>query len=374
MGSGVNFFLNGNIKGMKKKEFRIVTVKYPNDPAAARLLQGYSTRRKKSLLAVWYVLKRCSKSQDEEGYFDVPSSLLVKVRSNYNYYTKALKQAGLVEVRSRISTEFMPDYSKMDGLFDSDQKVTEIYSTFKKECKKYRFTYNPSFGYQTMRFEESWNPTDWQEITRKSLIKLGITDVWMKRDQFSRRLHHNLTAKVDSIEDVSKEKQNYKSYIRSNHPGKYSIVDATACQPTILSDVLGIIDKEYIKAINSSDFYNYLKGALGLKSRNAAKKAFNQWAMHTTFIDSPLNKLFPKMTRAKLKRIKAGDGKGVSKKLQRMESRLFIDECLNNIEKDLGIDFSLTIHDSFIVENKDVHKVKKYLEQKTPFNFTIEKM
>ena len=64
----------------------------------------------------------------------------------------------------------------------------------------------------------------------------------------------------------------------------------------------------------------------------------------------------------------------MSKKMQRLEVKYFIDEGLNNIEKDLDIDFCVTIHDSMIVENAVAQKVKEYMEAKTPFKFKLEEL
>ena len=371
IGDRVNFSWNLNITFMKTRE---VIIKYPLAPRAEKLIHSYGKRRQKSLLAIWYALQKCSKNQNKDGYFDVPSAYLCKVRRKYTFYIKALKDAGIIEVYGKSSIDFDREASDLqDQLID---KVTfkESYSTYLGLCKKYRFCYDRSHGHQeiTMLTEETskyWNP-----LIESSLKELGIAEVRMSRDNFAQRLHHNLSANVTLLQEIVNGKSNYKNHIITNYGGQYTIIDAIACQPTILNEILHIIDDEYIKAINSADFYSYLEKTLNLKSRNEAKKTFNLWAMHPGFIKSQLNQLFPKMTRKKLKMISKGNDKIVSKKLQKLESTLFIDKCLDNIEADLGISFCLTIHDSMIVRNKDVEKVKEYLEINTPFTFKLQKL
>jgi hypothetical protein len=354
-------------------------IKYPLDPRAQVLLMQYFKKRKdvrKSMLTILYQLQKCSKSQDKDGFFDVPSTLMKSIRTNYKKYINQFKKAGIIEPKSRSFAEFV--YNP-NNLFHEEVIVKESYSTYKNQCKKYRFLIDPSYGYKTINLESQFKPiVPWYLITERSLKALKVDDIRIGRDQFARRLHHNLSARVADVNQVIKDKKNYKNYIRTYFLGYYSIIDAIACQPTLLPEVLNYTDPNYREALDSGDFYIWVANALqyqGAQGRDKAKRAFNLWAMNPGYIKSDLNALFPKMTKRKLQLIKQCDDKKiVSRKLQSAESKYFIDGALNNIEEDLGIHFAVTIHDSLIVENKNVDLVKQYLLEQTPFQFSIEKL
>ena len=354
-------------------------IKYPLDPLAQVLWMQYFKKRKdvrRSMLTILYKLQECSKNKDEDGYFYVPSKLMKAIRSNYKKYINDFKKAGIIEAKSRSFTDFVHN---PNNLFHEELFVKESYSTDKNLCKKYRFLIDPSYGYKTINLESQFKPiVPWYIITERSLKALQVVDIRIGRDQFARRLHHNLSARVADVNQVIKDKKNYKNYIKTYFFGRYSIIDAIACQPTLLPEVLKNTDPNYREALDSGDFYKWVANALqyqGAQGRDKAKRAYNLWAMNPRYIESDLNKLFPMMTKKKLNLISQGsDKKIISRKLQSAEVKYFIDGALNNIEKDLDIHFALTIHDSLIVENKYAETVEQYLLEHTPFQFTIEKL
>ena len=356
-------------------EKKTIIVNYPRDERAQKLLHSYKRKdAKQSLLILYYKIQKCSTRPDEEGYFDVPAEYLHKVRTNYKGYLEDMKKAGILLVKT--SNHLVRKPTKED-MFNQEFIKKETYSTNYNQCKKYKFTFDDSLGFQELIIEERYSLPNWWRLLHRSLIALGIEDIRIGRDTFSRRVHHNLSARVEDSQIKWFEKENYKNYIRANYPGLYTIIDAIACQPNLLPLLFTAVDEAYKEAIESPDFYVYIANQLeltGANRRDVAKSLFNKWAMATHYIKSPLNILFPLITKFKIIEVTKGGPKNMSKKMQRLEVKYFIDNGLNNIEKDLGIDFCVTIHDSMIVENAVAQKVKEYLEARTPFKFKLEEL
>ena len=356
-------------------EKKTIIINYPRDEKAQELLQSFKRKdAKQSFLILFYKIQKCSTRPDEKGYFDVPAKLLKKVRTNYKGYVNKIKKAGMLSVKT--SNHLVRKPTKED-MFNQEFIKKESYSTTYNQCKKYKFTLDDSLGYEEFIIEEKYCLPSWWRLLHKSLKALGIEGIRIGRDTFSRRVHHNLSARVEDEQIESYEKDNYKNYIKANYPGLYTIIDAIACQPTLLPLVFTIVDEAYKEAIESPDFYLYIANQLaltGANRRDVAKSIFNTWAMSTHYLKSPLNKLFPLITRFKILEVTKGGPKNMSKKMQRLEVKHFIDGGLNNIEKDLGVHFCVTIHDSMIVENAVAQKVKEYMEAKTPFKFKLEEL
>jgi len=74
-----------------------------------------------------------------------------------------------------------------------------------------------------------------------------------------------------------------------------------------------------------------------------------------------MNKLFPIITTI-IKSYKKDDYKDFCKMLQYRESKIWIDDLLENCPTDFG----LTIHDSLIVKEEDGDKVLEYCKTKYP--------
>lgn len=74
-----------------------------------------------------------------------------------------------------------------------------------------------------------------------------------------------------------------------------------------------------------------------------------------------LHILFPKASLF-LNDIKANDYRESAHHFQRIESKIWIDDLLNNIP----VAFALPVHDSLIVKDEDLDKVLKYCEEKYP--------
>ena len=356
-------------------EKKTIIISYPRDDKAQRLLKSYKRKdAKQSLLILFNKIQKCSTRPDEEGYFDVPAMLLKKVRTNYKGYVNKMKKAGMLSVKT--SNHLVRKPTKED-MCNQEFIKKESYSTTYNQCKKFKFTFDDSLGYDEFTIEEKYSLPNWWQLLHRSLIALGIEDIRISRDTFSRRVHHNLSARVEDEQIDSYQKDNYKNFIKAYFPGLYTIVDAIACQPTLLPLLFTFVDVAYQEAIKSPDFYLYIANQLeltGANRRDVAKSRFNVWAMSTHYLTSPLNKLFPLINKLKIIEVTKGGPKNMSKKMQRLEVKYFIDEGLNNIEKDLDIDFCVTIHDSMIVENAVAQKVKEYMEAKTPFKFKLEEL
>jgi hypothetical protein len=83
-----------------------------------------------------------------------------------------------------------------------------------------------------------------------------------------------------------------------------------------------------------------------------------------------IHTLFP-FVSSFLKNLKKGNYKNSGSLLQRIESKIWIDDILNNIP----CDFAIPIHDSVIVKEEDVENVLKYCQAKYPqLKFKKEKI
>ncbi len=187
-----------------------------------------------------------------------------------------------------------------------------------------------------------------------SLIETGF-DVKISRDSYGRRVHHS------AIRD-------YKTDFIG-----YWTIDATCSQPTLLYNYLkekGIIDEKFNSIFeNELDFYTEVYKELDLEPdaskkdrRKEAKELFMFWICGNGYVKNHnIHTLFPVVSRY-IKKIKIGNYKNGGSLLQRMESKIWIDDLLNNIP----CDFALPIHDSVIVKEQDVENVYKYCVSKYP--------
>jgi len=351
-----------------------LNIYFPSNNFIDNYLQSLNKKKRDSILVIFNAIKAKSSTINKDGYFDVPSTYLIALRSKYKPFLLILKELGIIEVKTKSTSVELRNQLRFE--YSYSEKITESYSTHLGQCKQYRFLINLkkckmkrySVNYKTINKE-------WYNITKQSLLSIGILDdnIRIGRDSFSRRLHHNLTARVqDNDINSAIQKENYKTYLSTHYPNKYVIIDAIACQPTNLPDVLGCADKNYLKALEG-DVYNYLMDNLGIMmDRNDAKQLFNLWAMNTGYIDSPLNNLFPIMTKRMLRMKNQLNPKIISNRLQGSEVSFFIDNKLQGFTLNTGLDFALTIHDSFIVKVEDLDVVKSYLEIDSPYQFKVE--
>jgi hypothetical protein len=96
--------------------------------------------------------------------------------------------------------------------------------------------------------------------------------------------------------------------------------------------------------------------------RQIAKEAFMSWVNGTGYVDEdirPLTRLFP-IANNYIRGYKSLHYKEMCRLLQYRETKIFIDDLLNNIP----LDFCLTVHDSLIVKKEDVQLALQYCQEK----------
>lgn len=276
-------------------------------------------------------------------FFPLPSNYIKKVRSNYQNYIKLLIDYEIIEYKSHNS-------GIDDGLYRK-----KYYNTETRVCMQYRFLIDVASGREIIvdvKTEALYTDKDWYIITKSSLKQIGLP-TRIGRDSFSRRLHTPITSNthVDEFES-------YKTFLRA-YKG-YGAVDIKECQPTLMFEYLNDkieIDDNYIpytiyEQINPLD-------------RDKAKKEFATW-LNCEINQMPvhINNTFPLITKY-IKQYKSKNGsKSLGSKLQYMESTIVIDDLLNTIVDELGIDFCLTVHDSLIVKVEDLQLVNDWCSNK----------
>jgi hypothetical protein len=271
------------------------------------------------------------------GWFECPSTLLKSINLRYYKIMKHFETQGIIEIYSTIDPN-SPD------IFNPIKKKRK--STSLGICYSYRFLINVKEG-ETM-FVEMTNERKykWYDITKNTLEKLGY-DTKIKRDDFGRRVHHQ------AIYD-------YKEKLKG-----YYLIDAVASQPTLLYlelKRLEIIDTNYFDIFEKGlDFYEELKNIFNYKDREAAKKDFTFLLFSDNVVPTGFIKQFPQLLNY-VKKVKSNNYKNLASHLQRIESKIWIDDILNN----LPVDFALPVHDCLIVKPEDVDIVFDYIKNKYP--------
>ncbi|MGJ8664838.1 MAG: hypothetical protein ACSHW7_00595 [Patiriisocius sp.] len=338
---------------------------------------------KKSLIEVFNSLVFLKKTKPEwkfskrglsrYSYFDAPSDYLKGTNSRYKQYVNILLENKIIDY-----------YSKNERIIErnlfEDDVIDRIpyYDTNNNQCIKYRFLIDidQSENQNFLNLKSSHNK-NWYKITRDSLKELGLDGI-IKRDGFGRRLHTRVTmnigAKIET-EKSSIEIKSYKEYLRNFFKGNYAVVDASCCQPTIMYEQLktkGVIDPNFNYPFeNNLDFYQYLAD-MGLSiDRNDAKSRYTKW-QNGRYHDTEGNfENFFKISTDYIRKIKKTKGhKKICEIITRMESKIFIDDLLSNI----NLGFCLTIHDSLLVRTEDLPACMEYCNKKYGhiFNFRSE--
>lgn len=294
------------------------------------------------------------KKRNNTGYFDVPSSYLEKINKRYYIVMKLFIEYGIIDYKRS-------EYDTGGGIIE----YKKSYNVDTSQCMKYKFLIDITKGdTQTIDIDidNVYKGSRWYNITKKSLIELGL-EPRIVRDNFSRRLHTNITGDM-KLKRGDVEVRSYKDYCK----GFYSI-DAVTSQPRLLHNIL--VDRElsdekldYIFD-NDLDFYKYLEDNIdGILGRDMAKDAFTQWVNGTGYLDEDyqgINTLFPVATMF-IRNYKSNGYKSVCRLLQHKESKIWIDDLLNKIPTEFG----LTVHDSLIVKKEDVDLVLEYCKNKYP--------
>lgn len=304
------------------------------------------------------------KKGKSKGYFDCPSSYLEKVNSRYFKVIKLLLEHNIIEYQS----------INLDNEYSSNPRRKKFYDTSKGICMKYKFNINTEIGYEydiNMDYSSLYNNEIWYSKTRKSLLELGfaLENIRIKRDNFSRRLHTNITGNIEE----------YGSYRNLLEGGDYYLIDGKTTQPRLLwlhLTEIGFQDENlnYIFE-NGLDFYQYILDRIPAleNDRDEAKELFTTWINGTGYIDTEkkiIRDIFP-IANSFLRNYKTNDYKNVCRLLQYKEASIFIDDLLNNCP----VEFCLTIHDALVVKKEDKDFMFNWCKEKRPeIIFTLEEV
>lgn len=288
-----------------------------------------------------------------KNFFDVPSKYLQKINARYYLVMQLFVEYGIIE------------YSKSTYVKGSSIEYKKSYNADIGRCMKYKFLIDTKQGERVninIKVENLYKNKKWYNITKKSLLELGL-EPRIIRDNFSRRLHTNVTGSMRLKTDENTI-NSYKEYCK----GFYTI-DSITSQPRLLWMVLedNFQEDKNLSYIfeNEIDFYEYLIDNIKeVLDRDTAKKIFAQWVNGKGYLDDgyiQIRKIFPVATNF-IRNFKSKGYKDVCKLLQYKESKIWVDDLLENIP----VEFALTVHDSLIIKPKDVDTVMKYCKEKYP--------
>lgn len=292
---------------------------------------------KRNALKIWTAFYLKSHLKNSQGYFPVSSEYLQSVNKRYYNILNHFIETGIIDYYKKA-------YQDENDIFNTIYRKS--YNKEKGICSKYKILV-PLVGREIEVDMKSDRSTRWYEILENSLIEVGL-ETNITRDAFGRRVHHS------GIRD-------YKSDFR----GFYTI-DSICSQPRLLylhMKEKGINDELYNHIFdNDLDFYSELCYRLKLESRQEAKDLFMYWLNGNGYVPNfGIHTLFPTASMF-LKKIKQGNYKNSGSLLQRIESKIWIDDLLNNVP----CDFAIPIHDSLVVKEQDVDNVLNYCRVKYP--------
>lgn len=305
--------------------------------------------RKESAYKIYAALIKMSRISDRKGYFPVPSTFLQQINRRY---------AGIVNCF--VENEII----EYDWHFDIDPITLDKikrkrYSVLKKQCMRYRFKIDTTKGFHKDIKLDNFRKYRWYDLIKSSLDELGYKNQKISRVHFGRRVYYPLI-------------KTYKKELKNKG---LTIIDAKASHPRLLLLELQkkeIFDKNYDAAFAfPGGFYEYLKKNLKLKSDKKARKKFMYYLNGKSCnLIYGLHILFPKVSLF-LNDLKVNNYKESAHYFQGIESKIWIDDLLNNIP----VDFALPVHDSLIVKNEDLDKVLKYCKEKYPeIEFSHDKL
>lgn len=302
---------------------------------------------KNNAVKIYAALYLMSKRKNKFGYFPVPSEYLKSINLRYYKIINYFEEAGMIKAYTR------PVQDEKD-IFNVVNK--KHYDVNKGICMKYKFLVSTDgdmldINMTTNRYFR------WYDIIQNSLIEFGYEDVKITRDTFGRRVHHS------GIRDY-----------KNDFVGYYTI-DAVASQPRLLyldMKEKGIIDPLYNDIFdNDKDFYLEVEYTLKLNDRQEAKDLFMYWINGSGYVPNfNIHNMFPVVSKY-IKDYKSGNYKNMGSHLQRVESKIWIDDILNNVPTD----WALPVHDSLIVKEEDADSVLEYCKSKyTNIKFKKEKI
>ena len=281
---------------------------------------------------------------NNSGYFPVPSEYLKSINTRYYKIIDLFEKENIIKPYTR-------PYQDTTDIFNVINK--RYYDVNKGICMRYKFLINVEDGIE-MNVDMITNRTlRWYSIIENALVQNGF-EPKITRDTYGRRVFHSAI-------------REYKTDFRG-----YYTIDGICSQPRLLFIKLkemNIVDDEYNDIFNSElDFYTELQYKLNLEDREAAKELFLYWLNGNGYVPNfGIHKIFPVVSKY-LKSVKRGSNKTIGNYkdsgsiLQRMESKIWIDDILNNIP----CEWALPIHDCVIVKEKDADKVFNYCKNKYP--------
>lgn len=285
---------------------------------------------------IYAALAIMSKRRNKHGYFPVPSTYLEKVNKRYGRTLIALLDANIIKPFVRIE-----QHPKL--LFESVEK--RYYNVSRAICMKYKFLIDIDKGVIEEIDFDNQRKYRWYSIIESSMAELGYVGK-ISRDTFGRRVHH-------PVIPIYKEDLKDKGF---------AIIDAKCSQPKLLLNIMkekGISDKNYEEAFEV-DFYNYLVKKLNLTDRQQAKDLFMYFLNSSGYVPNyQIHILFPVASKF-ISNLKNKNYKDAASYLQREESKIWIDDLLENIPTD----FALPIHDCLLVRDKEVYEILNYCKEK----------
>ena len=294
------------------------------------------------------------KKGNTNGYFQCPSAYLLKVSPRYFKVTKLLLDHKIIDYLSYNEEQI--------DIFTTRRK--KYYDSERGRCIKYKFLIDVETGRECdieLDYQTLYDNEKWYSKTRKSLLDIGFgsEEITIKRDNFSRRLHTNITGQIG-------DGGSYKDLLSG---GDYWTIDAKTCQPRLLwlhLKEVGLEDKNLNWVFdNDLDFYDYIKDKLNnVIDRDDAKDVFVSWMNGSGYMDiekAKIRDLFP-TANFFAKGYKKEDYKNICRLLQYKEAKIFIDGILN----DIPIDFCLTVHDSIIIKKEDVESALEWCQTRYP--------
>lgn len=296
---------------------------------------------KANALKIYAALYKRNERKNKHGYFQCPSTYLKSINLRYYKVIDQLIECGIIDYYKRPIQD-------PNNLFETKEK--KYYNKSLGICMSYKFKIDITQGPEVEVDMESNHNKRWYRITKSSLEQLACEDITITRDSFGRRVHHNLT-------------QIYKEELKKRG---FSVIDAKCSQPRLLWMIMkekGISDTKYDSIFeNGEDFYMTIIEKLNLEDRQAAKDLFMYWLNSNGYVPNyKIHILFPTAS-AFIKKLKNKNYKNASSYLQREESKIWIDDILENIPFDFGI----TIHDSLIVRDRDAVKALKFCKERHP--------
>lgn len=299
---------------------------------------------------IYCTLKKLEQRKNpQSGFFDVPSSYLKSINTNYNRTIDKFIDDGIIKYYSR------PTDNPKD-IFSNIEK--KYYNKSLGFCMKYKFLIDTEVGIEYNFDDENPNKKRWYDIVKSSLISLTY-EPRITRDSFGRRVHHN------AIYD-------HKTYLADRG---FSIIDARCSQPRLLYLIMkekGIYDKEFYGVFEGGkDFYLFLIEKLKLKNRQEAKDLFMFWVNADGYV--PNTGIFQLFTNTSnfIKSLKTRSYKDAASFLQREEAKIWIDDLLENIPTN----FALPIHDALLVKTYEAQKILEYCKLKYPqIDFKVDEL